>query len=529
MAAGDPPAAKRSILKEIRLQRENVFQAEPGESLPWVYQLANRFHGRTRPYVIRNEILLKEGEPVDSLIFAESIRLLRERSLFQVVEGHLESADSGMVAHIHTQDYWSLALQAGYSQEGGLRSVLLGVFDSNFAGTGNTLSAGQRWSTDQDQTRLALWAPRFFGRRENMAVEFRETSDGQVWGGYFGHTYDNFLEPWSYGLSGFRFKGRYRLYEDDREVLRFSMREKMGQVHVENYTGRNVQIGGGAGFLYYDFEPDTLITLRMTDRMIDDPVGEKYRMIFLTAGLQKRRFIQTRNLNRYGVIEDVPLGFSTRAILGRNLHPFGADDRRRHAELQFAGAVHPLMRWWAHIFVWSSLEWGGDLPNRRRMNVQSLLMRRHATQSLTALQVRVRWGKHLPSEERVYRGGGNGLRGYPSRALAGTGYLVLNLEHRYWTAMHLQFFHLGFSVFADAAWVGDDLDGLRDAEWKPAAGLGLMIGNPKSASGVLRVEFAARLDDSRAWDLGISSSRLLYLVPVLDLAQPVLDIFDHRP
>lgn len=516
-------------VREIRLHRENVFTGEKTEWLSWFYDLANKIHVTTKPFVIRNEILLKEGAPYDSLRMIESVRLLRERGLFEEVRGWTEASDSGVVAHIHTKDYWSLDLQTGFSKEGGATEVLLGIYDSNILGTGNVLSFSQRWSTDKDQTRWAAFLPRVFGRRENIFGEYRDNTDGIVRGGSFGHGYENHIHPWSYGVQGYRFSGRYRIYESEDDVARISLRENLGSVYVAKYPGPGFQVGGGAGGFLYDFEPDTLILFSEPRQSIGALIPLRLRMGLVTVGLQERRFIQTRNLNRFGVVESYPLGWSTQLVFGHNFTALGGEDERHYTGFGWQFSSHPFGRLWLSGSGFGSVFWMGSRAEQRRVRAQAVLMRRHSLHSLTALQLTGRWGEDLPTEERVYLGADTGLRGYPLRSFEGTQFALINFEHRLWTPLEILFNRFGFSVFWDSALISGPEEDLGQSSWKHSTGFGLLIGSRKSSTGILRVELGWRLDRKNSVDLLISMGRLFQLVPRVDISPPVVDAFDHRP
>jgi hypothetical protein len=512
----------------VRLHREEVFPPGPDGRLPWLYRLANAIHVTTRPFVIRNEIVLRVGDPADSLRLAESVRLLRARSLFEVVEGWYEAADTGWVAHIRTRDYWTLNVQAGYERQGGIQSLLLGVLDANLLGTGNVLSFSQRWSNDRDQTRWSFVAPRFLGRRETVSLEYRDNSDGLVRAAGWSHAYENPLQPWSYGVVGYRMRGRHRMFHEDEETVRIPLEEDRLEAHVAHYPGTRIQVGGGAGLLVFDFRPRG-VWVREGAQAPEPVRPERLRMAYLVLGIQQRRFLQTRNLDRYEVVEDYPLGFAGQVVLGRNVTAWGAPDRRYHLGGTFTASARGGGGLWGSLGLEGSHQREGDRPGITRLRGRLLLFRRHSLRTLTALQVSGRRAWRVPAEERIYLGGATGLRGYPARELDGTEYLLVNLEHRHWTRHRLEFFGLGWTLFADVGWVAGPEGSLARARPHPSAGIGLLVGNPKSGAGVLRVEAAWRLDGRRGWDLGVSMSRLLALVPEVGLRPPLLDVFDHRP
>ena len=516
-------------IRKVQLHRYDVFTGEEGGVFQWVYKIMNALHTTTKPFVIHNEILIREGEPFDSLKMVESVRLLRQRGIFEEVKGWLEPADSGVVAHIQTRDYWTLDLQTGFGKEGGETDVVLGLLDSNFFGTGNLFSFTRRWSTDKSQSRWAFFAPRLLGRRENVAGEYRDNTDGIVKAVFAGHEYENPLAPWSYGFSGYRFRGRYPIYESAEEKVRIRLEEHVGGFHLGYYPGRNVQFGGGVGFYLYDFEPDTLQVFEELETPLERPDPRRLRMPFVTVGLQQRRFVQTMNLDQFGVVEDYPIGWNIQAQLGRTLSDLGGKGERSYTAFQTRVSAPLGGGFWGSATGSGGMFWKDGLAGERRARARTMLFRRHSPWALSALQVSGQIGEDAPVEERRYLGGSSGLRGYPVRSFEARDYLLVNFEHRIWTPLRIHIFRFGFSAFWDtglAAGLGRPID---EFSWKHGAGAGLLIGNRKSASGILRVEVARRLDGGDAWDFTIAMSHLLQFAPRLTLAQPALDVFDHLP
>ena len=80
-----PLAGRSGRIDRVELERQTVFPETTGTPLPWLLRLANRLHHRTSAWVIRREILFREGMPLDTLRLQESERLLRDRGIFEAV------------------------------------------------------------------------------------------------------------------------------------------------------------------------------------------------------------------------------------------------------------------------------------------------------------------------------------------------------------------------------------------------------------------------------------------------------------
>jgi hemolysin activation/secretion protein len=106
-------------------------------------------------------------------------------------------------------------------------------------------------------------------------------------------------------------------------------------------------------------------------------------------------------------------------------------------------------------------------------------------------------------DHQVLLGGDNGLRGYPLRYQAGEGRMLFTLEQRWFTHWYpFRLFNVGAAAFADVGrtW-GDNPTGTRSLGLLKDVGIGLRLGNSRSASGnVLHIDLAMPLDGDPSID-----------------------------
>ncbi len=103
----------------------------------WIERAGNALHGKTKPYVLREILLFKKGDKLDSLKVKESERLLRARKLFRKVEivPILTANNDSVDVYVNTIDTWSMVVTGSVStSKAGIQ-----IRERNFFGLGHVL------------------------------------------------------------------------------------------------------------------------------------------------------------------------------------------------------------------------------------------------------------------------------------------------------------------------------------------------------------------------------------------------------
>lgn len=131
------------FIRKIRIESNDPFGYSENDTLAkpkskWE-RLGNRLHFKTRDFAVKNWVLLKEKDPLDSLKIKESERLIRTTSfigrvkIFVLPTAHRDSVD----LVVRTVDAWTIYFDGDVSS---LR-VYSKVMDYNFLGMGHYFSA----------------------------------------------------------------------------------------------------------------------------------------------------------------------------------------------------------------------------------------------------------------------------------------------------------------------------------------------------------------------------------------------------
>ena len=101
----------------------------------WIERTGNTLHGRTKKFVVRELLLFKKGEDLDTLKLRESERILRSQRILrrvEIVPKSIDGSDSVDV-YVNTLDTWSMIATGSIStSKAGLR-----IRERNFLGLGH--------------------------------------------------------------------------------------------------------------------------------------------------------------------------------------------------------------------------------------------------------------------------------------------------------------------------------------------------------------------------------------------------------
>lgn len=178
LAAQVPGDTSAPIVKGIEIERHNVFDTT--QTHLFYARLLNALHVITRDGVVRNEVLLKPGQPYDSALAAETGRNLRRLNIFQRVTLDTVRTDSGLVVKVVTQDGWSTKPSATFKSTGGELAWSLSLVEDNLAGTNVHLFS--RYAVDPDRTteQIALLKQRLIAHRLMLLLNYQSLSDGRI-------------------------------------------------------------------------------------------------------------------------------------------------------------------------------------------------------------------------------------------------------------------------------------------------------------------------------------------------------------
>jgi hypothetical protein len=237
----------RPVIDTIVITTFNVYDPAEAQSNA-LFRLMNAVRFTTRRSVVRRELLFRKGEPFDSAAVAETERNLRGRGIFRVVAIDTARIGDRFAVFVHTGDAWSTQLVLNARAIGGSFAWATGLVETNFLGTGNSVSAIYQDDPDRNSVTLGASFPRFFASRVQATGVFADLSDGTAGGWQVGLPFRALSDRSSIQLAGEAADRRVLQYRvrtaADVDTTRFQRR-----AFTHRFTGAFAPVRGTGGYL----------------------------------------------------------------------------------------------------------------------------------------------------------------------------------------------------------------------------------------------------------------------------------------
>lgn len=490
-------------------------RADSAQHIGWAYRLANKLHVRTRPWVIRRELLFGVGDCFDAFRLEESERLLRSTEFLSRATITSEQLDDG--SHrviVDTDDEWTTRVDVRVSAHGyGVRAV-----EENVLGTGQSLGV---FYIDRDVTRdygASYYTPQLLGTRWDMRAEVGSSRAGTFVREEISYPWVGEVSKWA-SLQSFRREDQFFDYigSDDPDLraprILLPIREKSFNIAMLRRigpTGNTALAGLALGYQQISYPgivelaPEGDFDQRMpADTATQLAIAGQHALrnnirVFALFGHRTIEWVRRRGMDSMHGEEDVRLGAEMGIAVGRSLPSLERDND-----------------FYTTLSLYTGMELGPALVIAR--------VRGDGRRSLTARDDQPEWEDFYGDGEILtyYRPGGNehhllflrasgigawntrtpfqltlggerGVRGYDRERFPGGRRLVANLEDRiYFGWPYADVVDLGATVFADAGrvWPGDVPFGVSSG-WQTSAGVGLRMSFPASSRVVYRADIA---------------------------------------
>ena len=480
--------AQAPTIDTVIVITHDVFDAAEA-SRNTAFAIANAIRFKTRPEIVRRELLFRAGQPYDSARVAETERNLRRLGLFREVTIDTTRIAGGLAAVVETRDGWTTELQLNARSTGGEFTWSVGLEERNFAGVAAAVGAQYRRDADRTAwTFLAGWN-RVLGSPLLLAGAYDDRSDGRLGVWAVGFPFRALGDKT--GLEWTGEAGRYRVLQfrdgDAIDTLqRRALRLRMGGA-VAPYTADDGYVRTG---LVAQVKREAYVAWADTSSPVPDSVSG---LVGLQLDWRRARFEVVTHYNGFAREEDLDL--STRIRLAAWVAPAAFGYRRSGVgpELEAQTGVA-----WGRAFVRLEVQANGlfttdGLDSARvwsGLTVASRIASRHAT--VLHLEAGVRRG--LPPGAEFDLGHGLGPRAFDSHAFTGTRSVWGTLEHR-WFAVDevLHLMGIGVAGFLDfgGAWYAD-----QPARAGGDVGIGLRLGATRATgANVGRFDLAYRFGD----------------------------------
>jgi hypothetical protein len=479
-----PVADSDAIIRGVQLQRRDIF--DPNER-SWLARMANRLHFRTRPAIIRRELLFRVGEPYDSALVAESERNLRSLGIFRRIQIDSVRTQTGLMLRVLTKDGWSTQADWRFRSTGGEVAFTIGLVETNLLGTASTAAVRYRKNPDRSSVALLFRRPRMFLGTVGLGLQYENRSDGRVVAIAIDRPFFALNSP-----RAFRFEA-----EDHRErVLRFFEGEDLPS---DTLSRRFSLVRASSAWAVHASSAGYLRAGVMGQVQRDDFKPEASTAPFsktVTGSLgpylvgNRARFIVTRGYAGFAREEDVDIGLTVRSGLQLAPRAFGYDrDGIGPSVNGRIGATLP--GGFAYVDAGASGLYTAAGLDSGSVQLAGTVVLQPASRHVAVMHIEGGWLKNPVPGEEFDMGLGSGPRAFGSHAFTGDRSIFATAEYRFTVVDNLGgLMGLGIAGFVDhgGAWYAGSR---RRVGWD--AGVGLRVGASRSSdTPALRFDLARR-------------------------------------
>ncbi|HEY1492237.1 MAG TPA: POTRA domain-containing protein, partial [Steroidobacteraceae bacterium] len=173
--------AEHAVIGEVVIDNQNIFDPNDPKDNTKLFRLADRLHIKTRPRVVRRQLLFKPGDRYSRRLIDESERILRANTYFYDAWIRIVSYKDGKVnLRVTTRDVWTLDPGINFGRSGGANSTGIKLEEANLLGTGAALNFAHTRDVDRTSNSIELRDMHTFGTWVAVDANYADLSDGHL-------------------------------------------------------------------------------------------------------------------------------------------------------------------------------------------------------------------------------------------------------------------------------------------------------------------------------------------------------------
>ena len=484
---------KGKIIRHIYLKKLPPFGTSITDTLnfePTPFErLGNRLHLSTADRILRQNLLIKEGNPVNTILLADAERVLRRLPYLQDARIYLrqDKKDKNIVdAVVVTKDLWSIGGQVSLN---GLEEYTVGVSDNNILGQGQRFGADVFLAVDKP----VKWGYGLHHTIENVKGSFIRSQVDVV------KKYQNELLNLQLTRTFFtpdiKYAGSLQLARIFEGIGVYRVRSDSAETPVLNtYQIGDVWVGRSTRLQSEDEEAQkaalrtNLVTSArlLTKMFLDRPFVsadsnqffENYTLGLASIGISRRSYYKSGLIFGFGRTEDIPVGklisltagykrgeFSNALYTGFSARRAWLIRRKGYLQSEFN-----IGSFWQHgLSQQGVVQW--------RLSTFSPLVHWKDYKGRFFFQANYVKGFNRLSTESISIGDRSGIRGLSGNFLRGTEKLVFNVDNYIFTNAYLYGFRFVINPFVDVGWIATDRNLLSRDNFYTGIGAGIKLRN----------------------------------------------------
>jgi hypothetical protein len=499
------------VISKINIHIHPMFDETKAKENNALFRLANRLHIDTDSKVISNDLLFAEGDTLNHQKLLESERILRSRRyLNNATISNKELADGSTEVDIDVNEVWTLFPTLSYSRSGGNTEYSFGVKDSNFLGSGKAFNISREKNTDRTGDSFEYQDTNTGWHQANASLAYTDNDDGSKQKLSLVRPFFSLSTPSAGGFSYEKFDREESVYNEGDKVDRYTHLSE----HQHIFYGNKFEISNTVNVhrwnIGFSKQKDTFTRLPKAPNIIALPETRDFNISWFEYQYIRNGFVKSYNVQQINRVEDINFGLQTSAKIGHVNSTVDAYDNSLELRLKVARGY----RLSKNHLLFTNLSINGFHKNGLIANGLAKAHIRYHWHNFSRGQLYIDWagarGKNLFTDQYLYLGGNNGLRGYPDFYQEGDRRYLFSLEQRFYGEREwLSLFYLGYAFFYDQgrAW-GDSLVSQAEDKELRDVGFGLRFsgtrvgGQDQGSSNILHFDIAKPLDgDSDISDL----------------------------
>lgn len=448
-------------------------------------RFGNSVHLKTKNWTIKNILLFKKNEPLDSLVAKESERLVRRQRYIRSVviepvpiEGSTDSVD----VSVRALDSWSLIPNGAASSS----KMNVELTERNFFGLGHEFENeyGKRF----DQGHQAYSSRYRINNIQNSFINATALYDNDL---------DNntirsitlerpFFSTYTRWAAGAKYS--YQFYTDSLPNLTNQLALKTMRIQTKDFwAGHSFKIFSGKSE-----EASTIklvTTFRYADiKYITKPELEYDPELFLNSeklylssiGISSQKFQQDKYIFNFGIIEDVPYGYLFSVT--------GGYQNKSYKNRAYFGGKFAFGNYFRFGYLGTNFEYGGFINNGKTEESAFRISAYYFTNILRFGNWKLRQfikpsvvigsNRNYNIKDRLNLDDSNGIPGFNSNEkLIGTKRLLVSFQTQSYAPGNFHGFH--FSPFFNftIGSLGDETNKTFDTKFYSSLGVGVLINN----------------------------------------------------
>ena len=493
LATAIPPD---TVIRSISVTRYAVFDLEDPDENNRVYRWANDFHSVTREWVVRDHLLIEEGEAYNVARLRESERILRDlKFIYDASVRAWRWCGDEVDIEVITRDIWTFTPLLSFNRSGGENDFTIGFRDSNFLGTGKQFTIRYESDEERSGTNFVYSDPSVMGSRWRARVSWTENDDGFDRSLRVARPFFSIYERWSAGGAVEDLKLEEKVWFRGDEVAEFDRETQLVRVFggIANHLRPDRRVGRWLfGYTYEDN------AFSFSDSDIPPPELPEDRIYsYPFAGFQsiEDEYVKLRNFDYLGRTEDVYVGERYRWALGWSDDSLGATRDQVVMEGNYSNTLRADdSRLWT-VEGWANGYWSVDEEDFENLwlTAETRYHMRQSEKWALFGRLKLDYTDGLTLDNQLTLGGADGLRGYDRNYQTGDRAFLINLEQRYYSDWHpFRLIRVGYAAFFDVgrAWF-EDRDNGSNGDVLANAGIGLRLNSSRAEkSSVIHLDLA---------------------------------------